>query len=186
MNEINSLGATTYYAGLQNTANKAAKDQQSEKVKAKKLSFSDLLKPKDELAEETVARGFPAEIAHMSVEDAAIYLKDAVDIAGDALEENLTKENIQHFKTCVQQFVKFVIQNNYEVTKKGSKTKAGVNLFSNYQLPLHKEPKNYKIKVINEKLNNLTRGMIMNQMGNLQILAQVDEIKGLIVDFMAS
>jgi uncharacterized protein YaaR (DUF327 family) len=60
------------------------------------------------------------------------------------------------------------------------------NFFSNYSLPPHRIDPKYQIQVINEKLDALARETLSNQMNNLKILAQVNEIKGLIVDLMSS
>ena len=43
-----------------------------------------------------------------------------------------------------------------------------------------------KVRTINEKLDALTRETLSNQMNNLKLLAQVNEIKGLIVDLMSA
>ena len=42
--------------------------------------------------------GFPPEISTMSIEEAAIFLKDRVDIAGEDLAFELNDENIEKFK----------------------------------------------------------------------------------------
>ena len=42
------------------------------------------------------------------------------------------------------------------------------------------------VNVVNEKLDALAKGMLMDQADNLKILKQVNEIKGLIVDLMQS
>ena len=43
-----------------------------------------------------------------------------------------------------------------------------------------------RIEIINKKLDALAKETLSNQASNLKILAQVDEIKGLIVDLMSS
>ncbi|MCR4579313.1 MAG: YaaR family protein [Treponema sp.] len=197
MAEIDSLGTNYYYSGVQSSTNEALKkNQKKEKASStKKTKFSELLKAEANVNEaNTLAQGLPLEIAGMEVEEAAIYLKDAVDIAGNELSEELSKENIENFKTAVRQFMTFVINNNFEVSSHRKKNRLGKdrivpsrsNFFSNYSLPPHRIDPRYQIQVINEKLDALTRATLETQMNNLKILAQVNEIKGLIIDLMSS
>lgn len=190
MSDINPLGSSFYFSGLQNATNKAAQDAKTEKTNNKsKISFKDALKNK-ESAMEFELTGLPPEIADMTIEDAAIYLKDKVDLSGDKFAESSSPENILEFKTAVQQFIKFVIYNNFEVTVNSRKLrkprKTLLNSFSTYSLPPKMEDKKVKIQVINEKLDALTRDMLMNQQNNLKTLNQMEEIKGLIIDFLSS
>ena len=199
MAEIDSLGTNYYYSGVQNASNEAIKrNTKKEDVRktggAKKLDFGKLLKG-DETEPQFVTEGLslPPEVAAMSIDDAAVYLADAVSMAGNDLSENLTKENIDKFKASVQQFIKFVIANNFEVNSKRKMRKgkplmvpSRTNFFSNYSLPPHVIDPKYQIEVINKKLDALTRETLSNQMNNLKILAQVNEIKGLIVDLMSA
>lgn len=196
MAEIDSLGTNYYYAGVQNASNNGVKrnNKADESSRVKKSRFSDLLKTEKEEDSILAAQGLPPEIATMSIDDAAVYLKDAVDMAGNDLSDEITDENIQKFKTAVTQFITFVINNNFEVSSKRKKNRLGhdmmvpsrTNFFSDYSLPPHKIDPRYQINTINEKLDALARMTLETQMDNLKILAKVDEIKGLIVDLMSS
>ena len=102
MSDINPLGASTYYGGLQNATSQAAREAKKEKSQATqssqstgKTKFSDILKnhSKTEAQLQAEAAGYPVEIASMSIEDAAVFLKDAVDKAGNELSENASTEN---------------------------------------------------------------------------------------------
>lgn len=197
MAEVDSLGTNFYYAGTQSATNEALKkNQKNERTSsARKPKFSELLKSEaGENQTEIIMRGLPPEISGMSVDDAAIFLKDAVDNAGNDLSESLTKENIEKFKTSVRQFVTFVVSNNFEVTARRKKNRMGkdmivpsrTNFFSNYTLPPHRIDPKYQIQIINAKLDEFTRATLENQIDNLKILAQANEIKGLIIDLMSS
>lgn len=197
MAEVDSLGTNFYYAGTQSATNEALKkNQKNERTSStRKLKFSELLKSEaGENQTEIIMRGLPPEISGMSVDDAAIFLKDAVDNAGNDLSESLTKENIEKFKTSVRQFVTFVVSNNFEVTARRKKNRMGkdmivpsrTNFFSNYTLPPHRIDPKYQIQIINAKLDEFTRATLENQIDNLKILAQANEIKGLIIDLMSS
>ena len=198
MAEIDSLGANFYFAGAQTATSEALKkNQKNEKTgSARKIKFSELLKSEaDESQAEALAQGLPPEIAGMETDEAAIFLKDAVYNAGNNLSENLSKENVEQFKTAVRQFITFIINNNFEISafrKKNPRTgkdlivASRTNFFSNYTLPPHRIDPKYQIQVINEKLDELTRATLENQMDNLKILAKANEIKGLIIDLMCS
>lgn len=189
MSEIDPLGTNFYYSGLQNSTNEALKNRKTEKSdKTKKSRFSELLKTEDKEPEfKTI--GLPAEIKSMSLEDAVIYLKDAVENAGNDLSLEVTRENIDKFKKSVSQFVSFMIQNNYEVTAKHPRRQqfvSPVGMFSNYNTVPHKKDPKVQINIINQKLDQLTKETLRLQMDNFKILQQADEIKGLIVDLMSS
>ena len=188
MADINPLGPSTYFSGIQNAASQQAKQaSKNEKTKnTSKLKFSDIFTGKKEMSEAEKA-GYPPEIQGLSTEDAAIFLKDRVDEAGDLLNQNLNNENVEKFKKAVQLFVRYVVDNNYEIkVKKQRGFITPVNHFSNYSLP--NAPKNPRVMIntINKKLDELTRSMLYNQRDNIKILANANEIKGLIIDFLAS
>ena len=89
--------------------------------------------------------------------------------------------------------IRFVVVNNYEVNIRQKKTRPGkagqpsrLFVFSDYTVPTQKKNPRYSIEIINKKLDALARETLSNQASNLKILAQVDEIKGLIVDLMSS
>lgn len=196
MAEIDSLGANYYYSGVQNASNNSIKKntKKEEISKTNKTKFSELIKSKETEEPEFATVGLPPEIASMSLDEAAIYLKDAVDNAGNLLSDEITEENIQNFKTAVTQFITFMVSNNFEVSSHRKKNRLGkdmlvpsrTNFFSNYTLPPHKADPKYQINVINEKLDALTRATLEGQMDNLKLLAKVNEIKGLIIDLMSS
>lgn len=188
MSEINPLGNSTYYAGLHNATKETARESKKEKINSsKQLSFSKLINSKKSENYNPELKDFPEEIYSMSVEDAAIFLKDAVDIAGDKLSENTSTENILEFKKTVQQFIKFVVNNNFEIHKKNIRGgRTPLQIFSTYNTrPTPKDPR-VTIEIINKKLDNMVRGMLTNQEKNLAILAQANEIKGLIIDLIQS
>lgn len=187
--EIDSLNTASYLSSIQNqNAQNIHKKNQTEKTNSsKRKKFSDFIKKADENSLETDS--LPEEIQKMQVEEAAIFLKDAIDTAGDALSSNVNPKTIAEFKKSVRNFLKFIIKNNYEVVvtnRKRPQFVSPVNFFGNYNShPRLKDPR-VQINVINEKLENFARGMLKTQEANLKILAQAEEIKGLIVDFLSS
>lgn len=196
MPEIDPLGTNFYYSGVQNASKENVhKKEKSEELKStRKTKFADLLNKTEEPEPQFSAIGLPPEILKMPFDDAVIYLKDNVDLAGNDLSEQVNTENIQKFKQAVSNFVKFIVMNNYQVSSK-RKQRMGHDLtvpsrtkffYSTYSIPPHKADPKYQIEVINKKIDELTRYTLQNQMNNLKILAQVNEIKGLIVDLMSS
>ena len=189
MSDINPLGASTYYSGLQNATSQAAKDaKKNEKTSsASKLNFSELKKSftKTEAERQIEAAGYPPEIAKLSVEEAAVLRKDEVDKAGNKLSENQSSENIAEFRKAVQLFIKYIVESNYIENKKTRHgSVAPAQFFSKYnQKPRQRDPR-VMISVINKKLDDMVRDTMQLQSNNLKILQQVNEIKGLIVDLM--
>lgn len=186
MSEINSLNSATYYAGVQNASSEVSRENKKEKInKSSRLKFTDLIKSAEESESSMTLKGFPPEIKNMSVEEAAIFLKDQVDLSGNDLCMNSTQKNIDDFKEKVQQFIRFVVLNNYEIKKK---TRRGfsspMNAFSNYNTTKRVKDPRTIVVTLNESLDQLARGMLIGQKNNLKLLQQVNQIKGLIVDLM--
>ena len=198
MAEIDSLGSNYYYSGVQNASHETIKRNTEKKeinktTGSKRLSFEKLLKGDEVEEPQFIAEGLPPEIATMSIDDAAVYLADAVSMAGNAFSEEQTQENLEKFKTSVSQFIKFVVSNNIEVNIKQKRQRPGKSgqpsrlfVFSDYTVPAQKKNPRYSIDIINEKLDALARETLSAQSNNLKLLAQVNEIKGLIVDLMSS
>lgn len=192
MAEIDSLGTNFYYAGVQNSSNQALKNQKAEKSqKTTKSKFSDLVKSNQSDNAEETNNGLPSIISTMSIEDAAIYLKDAVDNAGNDFSDNQSEENLEKFKSSVRNFIKFLVENNYEISSYSKRLRRPVPsrlfYFSSYSVPPKKEQTiKFKAETINQKLDDLARETLSTQMDNLKILAQVNEIKGLVVDLLRS
>ena len=199
MAEIDSLGANYYYSGVQNASNEAIKrNTKKEEIRktegSKKLDFGKLLRGEEIEEPQIIAAGLPPEVASMTIDEAAVYLADAVGNAGTDFSNNQTQENLDAFKTAVSNFIRFVVVNNFDVKAHRKKNRLGKdlivpsrsNIFSNYSLPPHRVDPKLKIQVINEKLDALARETLSNQTNNLKLLAQVNEIKGLIVDLMSS
>lgn len=188
MAEINPLGPSSYFAGIQNASSEAAKTKKQEKTAStNRTKFSDIFKTNKEEPSEVTMQGYPAEIENLSVEEAAIYLKDQVDLAGDLLSQELNNENVEKFKKSVQLFIRYVVDHNYEVTKKKQRGfTSPLNNFGNYNFSSSAKSPRVQIQTINQKLDELTKGMLYNQRDNINILARSNEIKGLIVDFLSS
>jgi len=190
MNEIDQVSNSFLYASVQNSSNPLAKtDKKDSASKVKKGSFSKLLKEKEVSEEEFSFSkvGLPPEVQNMSFEETVVYLKDAVDLAGNDLAEDASYENINKFKKSVKDFVTFVVANNYNVRYKeqrGYKSLKTVQVFSKYNdIPPARDPK-VAVSILNQKLDSLVYDTLMTQKKNLNRLARINEIKGIIVDIL--
>lgn len=197
MAEIDSLGTNYYYSGVQNASNETikrnTKKEEVKKAGGKKVSFAKLMQGEEAEESQFVTEGLnlPPEVAAMSIDEAAVFLADAVSMAGNDFSEEQTQENLERFKNSVRQFISFVVANNFEVSKRPNPKKrrsqpSRLFFFSDYTVPKTTRPDKISIEIINQKLDALARETLSNQSGNLNLLAQVNEIKGLIVDLMSS
>ncbi len=185
MNSVDPLGASLYFSATANASREAKKEQDRLKTNGtKKQGFSSLVEQRKEM-ENLASEGLPEEIAGMDQEEAVIFLKDALDIAADRLEENQNAENFAEFRKTVGQFFKYLKKNNFEVTKsKRLKTRMSVikGVFHTVRRP---QDPYFQIKIVNQKLDEIARMILQNHGDKLELLSKVGEIKGLIVDFFA-
>ena len=111
---VEGLNSNLYFAQAQTLAVQNAQAQSKEKTekadKSKKKMFANAFE-KSRREMELVREGFPAEIAEMDVEEAAIYLRDAADIAADVLREHQTPAEYADYRKKITQFMKFVVKN---------------------------------------------------------------------------
>lgn len=163
-----------YFSAAQMTQLNSPQQKKTEKTRIFKFS-----KTLEETQEEysLIQEGFPPEIAQMQTEEAAIFLRDQVDIAGDKLAENQLPENFANYRKQISLFFKFLEKNNFEVTKKE------VRGFSKSVKPMR--PK-IQIKVINQKLDEMARYLLSAHRDKILMLSKINEIKGLLVDLIAN
>ncbi len=183
MSDFDVLNSSLYFSAASLASKEAQKEQRrikSEKVK--KSAFEKAFKTQQEVAE-LVSSGLPVEIAGLSIEDAVNYLKDAVDTAADKLSDCTTEMNVLSFKKAVGQFVKYIEKNNYEIKKR--KRLGEIRIKTVYFE--ERRPRNplVNIQIIDNKLDELARMVLQNHSDKIKLLAKIDEIKGLLVDFLA-
>lgn len=186
MAEIDSLGDSFYYSGIQGAASQLKNQKADKAQKVSKSKFTDFLKT-NKSEEKVQSSDFPPEIQDMSLDEAIIFLKDRVDTSGNELSESISQENLEKFKESVGQFIRFIVEHNFEVSSKRPRRAqfvSPIGYFSNYNTKPHPKDPKVQVNLINEKLDNLARDMLSTQMNNLKILAQVNEIKGLVIDLV--
>ena len=184
MNSIDSTSNGLYYNATQAAASQAAAQaaaqsaRKAEKDKAvKKPAFTSMVEK--QAAENLLAsQGLPPEIAGLSQEEALVYLKDQLDMAGDALSRNSTVQEYDNYKKAVSQFIKFMVKNNFtvEAPPRFVRVKGSVK---------SKKEKMELVQAIDKKLEQLNYDIWYNHLDKLKLLEKIHEINGLVVDLTA-
>lgn len=149
---------------------KNRKEEETKKSKGVKNPFRALLQK----AEETPITDpeLPVEIATMSQDEAVAFLLDAVTLSGDELKKSPLPEQFAKYKKKISQFMHYVEKNTYDVEEqRGIRSRRSQKRY-------------YLLKVIDEKLESLAKDVLFIQADQIKMLAKIDEINGLLVDFM--
>ena len=104
------------------------------------------------------------------VEAETAELVDAVFAAGDRLRERSDRQTLAEYKEAVRNFLSAVVSRGIEVEEHTSG--AHISRRKRYSI----------VQVIDRKLEQLAAGLIADQKSQLEVLAKIDEINGLIVD----
>lgn len=97
-------------------------------------------------------------------------LLDSVFEAGDKLKGYTDLGSLRAYKDAVRRFISVVVKRGIDVEQQQS----GASVVKRKRYSL--------IRVIDEKLERLAAAMISNQRKQMELLAKIDEINGLIVD----
>jgi uncharacterized protein len=129
-------------------------------------AFSSLVE--DARTEESSASDAPTELPPS--EEALRVLLDDVHESGEILKDKPFPDAIKRYKAAVRNFLHYVVENGYTVEERVG----GKNILKRKKLTL--------IQVVDRKLEQLAAGILAGQSSQLDILARVDEIAGLLVD----
>lgn len=99
-------------------------------------------------------------------------LLDEVHSTGDNLKRQPLPEEIKRYKQAVKNFLHYVVKNSYTIDKQVS----GTNLLKRKSFT--------RIQVVDRKLEQLAAGILAGQSTQLEILARIEEITGLLVDLL--
>jgi uncharacterized protein len=135
------------------------------------VSFSDKLKDAGESQISEISGTLET-----SVEEPLEELLDEVHMAGDDLKKSPVYKHIKKYRHAVQRFLRFVVDNSYAVSK------AKLSRFQ--VLKRRGQPELTLVTVVNSKLDALAAGILQNQLEQLEVLARVEEINGLLVDLI--
>jgi uncharacterized protein len=160
MARIDSLGeAVPYHVPDRKKAQK--------KEKAGARTFAHLV---EEAGEEGGLSGdLPESERRRTIEE----LLDGVFSAGDELKKLATVERIKEYRQRVREFVKFVTSRMLALRE----TTSGANLLRRKRFTI--------VSVIDRRLEELAVSVLSAQREQLDILAQVEEINGLLVDLVS-
>ena len=129
---------------------------------ARETSFSEVLE--DQLQETEALQDLPVS------EEVLQRLLDDVHSSGDDLKKHPFPEEIKRYKQAVRNFLHYVVDNAYAAEEQIS----GIN-------PVRR--KTYTIiQVVDQKLEQLAAGILAGQIVQLNLLARIDEINGMLVD----
>ncbi len=182
MNSVDPLNSSLYFSAAAQASQESVK-QKEKAAKTKRSPFASMLERTQEV-EELISAGLPSEIAGMDIEEALVFLKDAVDIAGDKLIEKMDAASFAEFKSSVGNFVRYVSKNNYEVCK--TKRRGYVKKQSVFFSEQRERDPHVQVRVIDKKVEELTLMILQNHSDKIKMLSKIDEIKGLVVDFFAA
>jgi len=152
------------YSGIRPEAQKT----RDKNVKgAKKVKFTELLAGREaEGAKELEALDVSPS------EEALQKLLDDVHSAGDALKERPMDEEIRRYKQAVRGFLHYVVKNGFDTKEQAS----GVNIM--------KRKVHTLVQVVDQKLEQLASAVLSGQSSQLDLLARLEEINGLLVDLL--
>lgn len=164
------------YGGVKAEAKKTGKKSGLREKRA--AQFSEVL--------EQSAVDFPLEDIAPS-EEAVQELLDAVRSAGDDLKQRPVADEILKYKKAVRNFLHYVVRNGYAMEKQEG--------IPNAQKPGYKGPlwesaaKQAKVfhvvQVVDQKLDRLAVEILAGQVSQLELLAKLEEITGLLVDLVS-
>lgn len=97
-------------------------------------------------------------------------LLDDIHQAGEALSAKPIMDTIKRYKEAVRAFLHYVVENGYTAEERMS----GFNILKRKKFTL--------VQVVDRKLEQLAAGILSGQRTQLDILARVEEINGLLVD----
>ncbi len=97
-------------------------------------------------------------------------LLEEIDVTGKEFAQIPTLENLRKYKALIKSFLELVIRNVYKV-----KEKYGKRIWLKQKVYII-------IEKINEKLEKLTNYILNKESEHIDLLATLDEIRGLLID----
>jgi len=144
------------------------KKKAGKREKTPRREFSRLVESASEAAEPDTEDEADSE-RRRSIEE----MLDAVFSTGESLKKNATLEAIKAYRHKVRSFVKFAVEHSIAVEE----TTSGANVLKRKRFTM--------VKVIDEKLEALAVSVLASQRDQMAILAQIDEINGMLVNLVS-
>jgi uncharacterized protein YaaR (DUF327 family) len=124
-----------------------------------------------------------------SAEDAVTMLLDNVHEAGDALSKRPFPDEIKRYRLAVQNFMRYVLDNAYEIKEDEgipNYLKPGFNGERYKRDPELRKAKNKysSVQIIDQKLDRLAADIMTGHAKHINLLKNIEEINGLLVDLL--
>jgi uncharacterized protein YaaR (DUF327 family) len=161
MARIDSLGETPSW-------HIPEKKKAGKKERAQRKTFSEMVESAA-AGEGMTAEDLVEENHRRSVEE----LLDGIFSAGDELKKNPTVNRVKEYRQRVRAFIKYAVARMIALEE----TTSGANIMKRKRFTI--------VKVIDGKLEALAASVLSHQKEQLSILAQIDEINGLLVDLVS-
>ncbi|GHV38352.1 hypothetical protein AGMMS49546_08600 [Spirochaetia bacterium] len=165
-------------------ANVKPETRKADKNSARKSKFSSILESTRESAELNARLGAPQELPVS--EEAVNQLLDDVRSAGDELRNRPFPEEIIRYKRAVRDFLHYVVENGYTVDEQTGIPKYLQPGFSGARSSpeARNRKKFHTVQVVDKKLEDMAAMLLTSQMNQLELLARLEEITGLLVDLL--
>jgi uncharacterized protein YaaR (DUF327 family) len=116
-------------------------------------------------------------------------LLDGVYDAGDALSKRPFPEEIKRYRSAIQKFIRYVTCNAYSVKEDAgipNSQKAGFSDGLRKHDPESRNARNKysSVQIIDQKLDRLAADIMTGQMKQINLLKNIEEINGLLVDLL--
>lgn len=102
------------------------------------------------------------------------FLQEIVEV-GQRLQKAPTNQTLRHYRVLVQSFLKKVVNSLYELDESLGRLNIGTGQRKKYAI----------IRMVDGKLNELLNLVLGEQHQNLQVLARIEQINGLLVDLLS-
>ena len=142
------------------------KNKKKIKKNAGALSFSALV------TGEEAAGDSPVTSAGFFQYESLERMLNDIHALGEKIRENPTYAMISSYRAAVRAFLKYVVDGALSVESKQSTP----NVLRQKKFTL--------VKIIDQKLDRLASGVLMNQRETFDILARIDEINGMLIDLI--
>jgi uncharacterized protein YaaR (DUF327 family) len=173
-------------AGYNNVRNETKKKEGLKDKIREKIPAGSPVKPQFlDILENAVQEAEPLPSPEAS-EEVLQNLLDEVHSAGDALKSHLFPEEIKQYKKAVRNFIHYITENGYTM-----ETRTGI---PNYLKSGFKGQRGsdaakarnefHLIHIVDQKLEQLAAAILAGQASQLELLARIDEITGLLVDLL--
>jgi uncharacterized protein YaaR (DUF327 family) len=90
-----------------------------------------------------------------------------IDNLGKKLASTRSVEDAKLYRNKIQEYINYIVKNAYVLRREPGPFNYGVHV---------------RIEIINKKLDELTKNVIEEQQGNIELATKIEEIRGLLVD----